>query len=169
MHMGLERDLESGDMNPGQVLNENQAIRIAKEVPGIDIIFMGHTHREVPSLFINGVLLAQAEYWGSSVARADIYLEKDTAAGRWHVGAKSSRTIPVTEQIQADAEIAKIAESYDKETQSWLNGVIGESAEELNADGAEFQDSAILDLVQRVQLEKGHADVSMVASFNSMA
>jgi 2',3'-cyclic-nucleotide 2'-phosphodiesterase/3'-nucleotidase len=100
MHMGLERDLKSGDMNPGQVLNENQAIRIAKEVPGIDIIFMGHTHREVPSLFINGVLLAQADYWGSSIARADIYLEKDTVAGRWHVAAKSSRTIPGTSRFR---------------------------------------------------------------------
>jgi 2',3'-cyclic-nucleotide 2'-phosphodiesterase/3'-nucleotidase len=169
MHMGLEADLKSGELFPGQVPNENQAIRIAKEVPGIDVIFMGHTHRDVPSLVINGVLLAQAECWGRRVARADVYLEKNTTGRGWHVAVKSSQTIPVTEEIPADPEIVKMVESYDRETQAWLNTIIGESAQELDAGGAEFQDSAILDLVQRVQLEKGHADVSMVANFNRAA
>jgi 2',3'-cyclic-nucleotide 2'-phosphodiesterase / 3'-nucleotidase len=169
MHMGLETDLKSGEMTPGQVPNENQAIKIAKEVPGIDAIFMGHTHRDVPSLFINGVLLAQANLWGRHIARADIYLEKDAAGSHWRVAAKSSRTIPVTDQTEVDPEIVKLAEPYNEETQRWLNGTIGESDQELTAGGAEFQDSAILDLVQRVQLEKGQADVSMVANFNRAA
>src|SRR5712691_7017239 len=60
MHMGLEEDLRTGEINPGQVKNENQAITIAKQVPGVDLILMGHTHRDVPSLVINGVLLTQA-------------------------------------------------------------------------------------------------------------
>ena len=34
---------------------------------------------------------------------------------------------------------------------------------------ARFRDTAILDLIQKVQLEAGSADVSMVASFNSQA
>ena len=55
MHMGLEQDLRTGEINPGQVPNENRAIEIARQVPGVDLIFMGHTHRDVPSLVINGV------------------------------------------------------------------------------------------------------------------
>src|SRR6185503_19615819 len=55
MHMGIEEDLRTGEINPGQVQNENQAVTIAKQVPGVDLIFMGHTHRDVPSLFVNGV------------------------------------------------------------------------------------------------------------------
>ena len=164
MHMGLGEDLQTGEKNPGQVPHENEAVTIAKTVPGIDVIFMGHTHREVPSLFINGVLLTQANYWGRHLARADFYLEK-TPAG-WRVYAKSSRTIAVDERVEADAEITKIAEPYDRETQAWLGRVIGESKEELNARQARFRDTAILDLIQKVQLEAGSADVSMVASFN---
>lgn len=167
MHMGLGEDLRTGEKNPGQVPQENEAVTIAKTVPGIDVIFMGHTHREVPSLFINGVLLTQANYWGRHLARADVYLEK-TPAG-WRVYAKSSRTIPVDDRVEADAEITKIAEPYDRETQAWLSRVIGESKEELNARQARFRDTAILDLIQRVQLEAGSADVSMVASFNADA
>ena len=164
MHMGLGEDLQTGEKNPGQVPHENEAVTIAKTVPGIDVIFMGHTHREVPSLVINGVLLTQANYWGRHLARADVYLEK-TPDG-WRVYAKSSRTIAVDDRVEADAEITKIAEPYDRETQAWLNRVIGESNEELNARQARFRDTAILDLIQKVQLEAGSADVSMVASFN---
>jgi 2',3'-cyclic-nucleotide 2'-phosphodiesterase/3'-nucleotidase len=164
MHMGLGEDLRTGEKNPGQVPNENEAVTIAKTVPGIDIIFMGHTHREVPSLFINGVLLTQANYWGRHLARADIYLEKTTVG--WRVYAKSSRTMATDDRVEPDAEITKLAEPYDRETQAWLGRVIGESKEELTARQARFRDTAILDLIQKVQMEAGNAEVSMVASFN---
>lgn len=167
MHMGLEEDLRTGAINPGQVSNENRAMAIAKEVPGVDVIFMGHTHREVPALYLNGALLTQANHWGRHLARADLYLQKE--ADRWHVYAKSARTIPVDDTVEADQEILKLTEAYDMETQKWLSRVIGESAAELTAREARFRDTAILDLIQRVQMEVGKADVSMVASFNPEA
>ena len=39
----------------------------------------------------------------------------------------------------------------------------------MSAKDARFRDTAILDLIQRVQLEAGKADVSMAASFNPQA
>jgi 2',3'-cyclic-nucleotide 2'-phosphodiesterase/3'-nucleotidase len=167
MHMGLEEDLRTGELNPGQVQNENEAIAIARQVPGVDLIFMGHTHRDVPSVVINGVQLLQANYWGHHLARTDLYLENDGA--RWRVYARSARTIPVDDKVAADAELLRIGEPYDRETQAWLSRPIGESAAELTATEATFRDTAILDLVQKVQLEAGTADVSMVASFNEKA
>jgi 2',3'-cyclic-nucleotide 2'-phosphodiesterase/3'-nucleotidase len=168
MHMGMEADLRTGIPTPGQVPHENAALEIARQVPGVDLILMGHTHREVPGVVTNGVLLAQANLWGRHLARADLYLEQDES-GRWHVVARQSRTIPVTPQTETDAEIASLAASYDRETRDWLTRVIGESGAELTAADARVRDTAILDLVQRVQLEAGHADVSMVASFNPQA
>src|SRR5215207_9200323 len=167
MHMGLEEDLRTGDVNPGQLPHENQAITIAKEVPGVDLIFMGHTHREVPSLYINGVLLTQANHWGRHLARADLYLQKSGTG--WRVYAKSARTIPADDRVEPDPDVVKLVEPYDRETQGWLSRVIGESPEELTAREARFRDTAILDLIQKVQMEAGKADVSMVASFNSEA
>jgi len=167
MHMGLEEDLSTGVMSPGQVLHENEAILIAKEVPGVDVIFMGHTHRDVPSLYIKGVLLTQANHWGRHLARADLYLQK-TGTG-WRMYAKSARTMPSDDHVEPDPEVVKIAEPYDRETQAWLSRQIGESPEELTARDARFRDTAILDLIQKVQLDAGKADVSMVASFNPAA
>ena len=167
MHMGLEEDLRTDELNPGQVPNENEAIAIARQVPGVDLIFMGHTHRDVPSVVINGVQLLQADYWGKHLARIDLYLEND--GSRWRVYAESARTIPVDDKVAPDAELLRIGEPYDRETQAWLSRPIGESAAELTAIEATFRDTAILDLIQRVQMEAGNADVSMVASFNEKA
>src|SRR5437588_8487717 len=113
MHMGIEEDLRTGQRNPSNVPNENAAIAIARQVPGVDVILMGHTHREVPSLvvkndvpshfklnvetphvtnyepdFYDGVLLTQANRWASHVARVDLYLEKNQYTGLWQIIAK---------------------------------------------------------------------------------
>ena len=167
MHMGLGEDLRTGEVSPGQVPHENEAISIAKEVPGVDVIFMGHTHRDVPSLYINGVLMTQANHWGRHLARADLYLQK-TGTG-WRMYAKSARTLPSDDRVEPDPEVVKLAQPYDNETQGWLSRVIGESAEELSAREARFRDTAILDLIQKVQMDAGKADVSMVANFNPAA
>ena len=168
MHMGIEEDLRTGIPSPSQVPNENAALAIAQQVPGVDVILMGHTHRDVGDLFVNGVLITQANRWASHVARVDLYLEKKDS-GRWEVIMKSARTIPVTEKTEIDPEIAKLGAPYDKETQAWLGRAIGDSSEELTARDCRFHDTAIIDLIQRVQLEAGKADVSLAACFNPSA
>jgi len=87
----------------------------------------------------------------------------------WRMYAKSARTMPSDDRVEPDPEVVKIAEPYDRETQAWLSREIGESTEELTARDARFRDTAILDLIQKVQLDAGKADVSMVASFNPAA
>jgi 2',3'-cyclic-nucleotide 2'-phosphodiesterase/3'-nucleotidase len=169
MHMGLEADLRTGEKYPGQMPNENAAIAIAQQVPGIDVILMGHTHRQVSELHINGVLLAQAEKWGHAVARVDVSLERSEGSGRWRVVAKSGRTIAIGDQVVADPEILRIAEPYHRKTQAWLDQVIGDSAIEMRAGEERFRDSAILDLVHRVQLESSNADIAMSMSLNAKA
>jgi 2',3'-cyclic-nucleotide 2'-phosphodiesterase/3'-nucleotidase len=73
------------------------------------------------------------------------------------------------DKVQPDPEIVALAKPYDEETQSYLSKVIGQSAAELTATDARFRDNALLDLIQRVQLEAGQGDVSMVAPFNLQA
>jgi 2',3'-cyclic-nucleotide 2'-phosphodiesterase/3'-nucleotidase len=128
---------------------------------------MGHTHRDLPSVVINGVQLIQANYWGRQLARVDMYLENTGA--RWQMVARAARTIATDERVAPDAELLKLGGPYDRETQAWLARAIGGSQADLTAAEARFRDTAILDLIQRVQLEAGQADVSMAAVFNSEA
>jgi len=153
---------------PGQPANENEAIAIAEKVPGIDLMLLGHTHRDLPSLTINGVLVTQAGRWGDRLARADLYVRRPRG-GQWRVWAKSAQTIPMTAGIQADSDILRLAGRDHEATQAWLDRKIGECPGELDAAGARLRDAAIIDLVQRAQMEAGHADVSLASVFNPAA
>jgi 2',3'-cyclic-nucleotide 2'-phosphodiesterase/3'-nucleotidase len=117
---------------------------------------------------VNGALLTQADSWARRLARLDAYLEKDERTGRWHVVAKSARTMNV-DNVVPDDEILRIAGPYDSETQEWLGRAIGQASMELSARDSRFRDTAIMDLIQRVQMEAGKADVSMAAPFNLQA
>jgi len=75
----------------------------------------------------------------------------------------------VTEATKPDPEIVELVEPYERETQAWLSTPIGNSAVALRATNSRLEDTAILDLVQRVQLEAGAADVSLAASFSTSA
>ncbi len=164
-HSGLERNPDTGEpYNPDQMTGENAMYALATEVPGIDVILFGHTHLEVPEKFIGGVLLAQAKNWGQSLARVDINLEGD-AAGKWRVASKHSTTIPVTDSVAADPEVLRLAEPYHKATEAYLDTPIATCAKELDAYTARYEDHPLVDLIHKVQMENGKADVSLATMF----
>ncbi len=169
MHMGLEEDVFTGIKSPGQVPNENAAVRIAREVPGIDLIVMGHTHREIPSLTINGVLLTQAGRWGEHLSRASLILERDDPTTNWKLVAKTATTHPISAEVPADPAVLQLTQDVHEATEKWLTQPVGRSERELTATDARIEDTAIIDLIHRVQLEASGAEVSLAASFNSDA
>ncbi len=168
-HFGVEENLGTGRMAAGDFTGENAALALARSVPGIDVLFLGHTHRNVPALVVNGVLLVQAGRWGDHLARADLTFARENAAARWTVHAKSSQTIPVTAAIEPDPEIMALAQPYHAATQAWLDRVVGYSERALDATDAHLKDSALLDLIHRVQLDTVGADVSFTANLNPRA
>jgi len=164
MHSGFFRDPISGEEWPEQMPGENTVADVAEQVPGIDVIFFGHTHSELPEKFINGVLLSQPKNWGTSLARADVSMTRN--AGRhWEVSSKHSRIIPVTAQVPPDPEIMRLAEPYQEETEKYLDTPIATSARDLSGKYARYEDSPLLDVVQNAQLDAGHGDVSMATMF----
>lgn len=164
MHSGLDRNPETGTVYPDQIEGENAAWELANEVPGIDVIFYGHTHREMSQLFVRGVLMSQARNWGQSLARAEVEMSRN-ATGHWSVVAKHSETIPVTQSVQPDPAIMKLAQPYQETTQKYLDTPIATVSKELSGRYARYQDDPLVDLIHRVQLQAGHADVSMATMF----
>jgi 2',3'-cyclic-nucleotide 2'-phosphodiesterase/3'-nucleotidase len=165
MHSGLDRDPATGKVFESQEnRGENAAWELAEQVPGIDLIFYGHTHLEMPELTVNGVLMAQAKNWGGSLARADIVMERD-GAGRWRVTSKHSRVIKTTDSVAADPAILKIAAPYEAATEKYLDTPIATSEKATDGERARYEDDPLVDLIHRVQLEAGHADVSMATMF----
>ena len=167
MHMGLEQTLATGGVAVGAVPHENEAMAIARQVPGIDLILMGHTHQEQPDVVINGVLLAQAGRWGDHVIKADLYFSRPGPTGPWQLTAKSTLSLRM-QGITPDPAVLAMAKPYHEETEQWLARPVGTCDQNLDARSV-FRDSAMLDLVQRVQLEAGRADVSLASIFNPRA
>ena len=168
MHSGVEESLATGRRPPGNLDGENAAFALAREVDGIDLMLLGHTHREIPALVVDDVLICQAGRWGDNLARADLTFSREEG-GPWKLIARTGQLIPVTAETTADPRILALAEPYHRETEAWLSQEIGRSDRRLDASRAHLEDSALLDLIHRAQLEAGGADVSFTANFNFRA
>lgn len=165
-HSGLGADPAASTANASvdDISGENAIYALAEQVPGIDVILFGHTHREVAQMTVNGVLLAQARNWGQSLARADVEMERG-ADGTWRVTEKHSAVLPVTEATAVDPEIMKVVAPYEAATQKYLDTPIATSAIALSGDVSRYQDDPLVDLINTVQLDAGHADVSLATMF----
>ena len=56
----------------GRDPNENMGYRLAYEVPGIDVVILGHTHQVIPSVVIGSALVTQAGKFGEALGRIDL-------------------------------------------------------------------------------------------------
>jgi len=56
----------------------NRINQIAEEVPGVNGIIGGHTHREIPSHMLGKVAYSQAGYYGIQCGRMDLVFSKST-------------------------------------------------------------------------------------------
>lgn len=165
VHSGLDRNPLTGQEFSGEEMRgENAAWELAEQVPGIDVMFYGHTHQEMPRLAVNGVLMAQAKNWGGSLARADVELRKD-AAGKWRLVSKTSTTIHPTAQTAEDPAIVSIIRPYEKKVEAYLNTPIARATQDMSGELARYEDEPLVDAIQRAQMEFAHADVSLATMF----
>jgi 2',3'-cyclic-nucleotide 2'-phosphodiesterase (5'-nucleotidase family) len=161
-HSGLEGS--SYDTAATHVAAENAAAAMAREVPGIDVIFMGHTHRELADTTLNGVLVLQAKNWGASLAVATLALEA-SGDGGWRVAEKHGRILRPTEG-RVDARLqAALAEAH-RRTQAYVSRQIGISTEEWTSELSRTRDTPILDLINDVQRRATGAELSAAAAFS---
>lgn len=161
-HSGLEGS--SYDTAATHIPAENAAAAMAREVPGIDAIFVGHSHRELADTTLNGVLLLQAKNWGASLAVATIELE-ETASGGWRVTEKHGRILrPVEGRV--DARLAAELADAHRRTIAYVSRQIGTSTEEWTSELARTRDTPILDLINDMQRRVTGAELSATAAFS---
>ena len=161
-HSGLEGS--SYDTAATHVPAENAAAAMAREVPGIDVIFMGHTHREVADTTIAGVLVLQAKNWGTSLAVATLELQAQ-GDGSWHVAEKHGRILRPAEG-RVDARLQAALADAHRRTQEYVSRQIGTSTEEWTSELARTRDTPILDLINEMQRRVTGAELSATAAFS---
>ncbi|MFC7534998.1 bifunctional metallophosphatase/5'-nucleotidase [Actinoplanes sp. GCM10030250] len=148
---------DSGTSSYGPELpNENPTALIAEQVPGIDAILFGHAHREVPERFVTNlttgqqVLLSEPSRWGQRLTRMDFDLVREK--GRWKITTKAATTLN-TNTVEADPKVlAAVRKQHDK-TVAYVNQVVATSTETLSAETSRYEDTPILDYINKVQTD----------------
>jgi 2',3'-cyclic-nucleotide 2'-phosphodiesterase/3'-nucleotidase/5'-nucleotidase len=144
---------------------ENASAALAREVPGIDVIFMGHTHREVADTSINGVLLLQARNYARSLALATVRLQRQ-APGVWHTIAAHGQ---VLRPVAPDTALLDSLRWVHERTLVYMRSVVGRSSARMDAREARVRDTPIMDFINEFERRATGADLSSTAAFDLRA
>ena len=158
-HSGLEADPVTGE--PNGTDHENQVVRLAKEVPGVDLILTGHTHRKIPLTRVHGVPVTQPGRWGEAVARVDLVLERRGRRAR--VVEVRGELLDSDGALETDPEIAEIAKKPHERALAYLNEPIVTASGPFPGGRARLEDTALLDLINETQLAATGADLSLTS------
>ncbi len=135
---------------------ENASAEIARQVPGIDVMVVGHTHLDKPSELVRNevtgqdVVLTQPYRWGSTVSRVDLDLTK--VRGQWDVTGVQAGAIRTKDYPQSQEILDLVAERHAT-TVAYVNQVVAQSTQELSAATSRYEDTPIIDFIQKVQTD----------------
>jgi 2',3'-cyclic-nucleotide 2'-phosphodiesterase / 3'-nucleotidase / 5'-nucleotidase len=164
-HGGLEGT--SYDTLATGLAPENAAAELARQEPGIDVIFLGHTHRELADTTINGVLLTQARNWAASLAAATLTLHRGTG-GDWRVVRKRGEILR-PDAVRADRAFMDSLRWEHERTLAYVATRIGTAPADLSAHDARVRDTPIIDFINEVQRRTAGAQLSATAAFSLSA
>ncbi len=159
IHSGLDAEEESRVRDGTD--SGSRVAALAREVPGIDLILMGHTHRKVPLRKESGVPVIQPGRWGEFLARVDVTFSR--RGRRWQAGEPRGELLPSDATIAPDAAVAAVEAPFERAAWRWLDETVAEAEEAFPADKARLEDTALLDLINDAQLKATGADLSMTA------
>ena len=161
-HSGFEGT--SYDMDVTGLGPENQMAEVAERVPGIDGIFLGHSHREVADTVLAGVRVAQAGSSGRSLAVMEFIVARDQE-GAWQVTGSEGRLLR-PDPDRSDPGLEAILSAAHARTLEQVNRVLASASEPWPATRARVEDTPLLQWMSEVQRDATGAQLSAVAAFN---
>ncbi|MEB3299308.1 MAG: 5'-nucleotidase C-terminal domain-containing protein [Candidatus Sericytochromatia bacterium] len=146
---------------------ENVVLRLADEVPGLDVVFAGHSHQDVPGVERNGVSLAQAEMWGKRLAVARLELAR-RAGEPWRIVSRDVSTMGVA-GVPPDPEVLAGSRKVHEATRRYIAAPIAKTPDHWFAGRARLEDTPLVDLINDVQRWRTGAQLSAAAAFTTDA
>jgi 2',3'-cyclic-nucleotide 2'-phosphodiesterase (5'-nucleotidase family) len=162
LHSGLD-GAASYDTVTTKMPSENVGARVAREVPGIDMILLGHSHQEVADTLINGVLLVQPRNWATSVGVAHLTLAQQN--GHWTVAAKDARLIQAARHSE-DPLVLAATDSAHRATISWVTAPLGRTPVAWRADSSRVADTPLIDFILETERRAAGSDLASTAAFS---
>ncbi|MFD7690030.1 bifunctional metallophosphatase/5'-nucleotidase [Streptomyces sp. NPDC059781] len=150
-HSGSSGTSSYGDQLP---YVENAAANVARQVPGIDAILVGHAHQEIAELRVANeetgreVVLSEPLCYAERLTLFDFELAFER--GRWRVeSVKASLRDAAT--VEDDPRITRLLRDEHAQVVEYVNQVVGSATETLTTVEARYKDAPIIDLISKVQ------------------
>ena len=140
----------------GDLPIENAAALIAEQVPGIDAVLSGHTHVDIPVMWITNAVtgaqvpLSAPSKFGQRLTRLDFVLAH--RRGRWSVTSTTSTTVN-TNTVAEDPAVLDAVRPQHETTVSYVNQPVATSRTTLAAAQSRYRDTPIIDFITRIQAE----------------
>ena len=150
-HSGTSGTSSYGDQLPHV---ENAAANVARQVPGIDAILVGHAHAEIAELRVTNektgkeVVLSEPLCYAERLTLFDVELTFER--GRWQVESVKASLRDVA-TVEDDPRITRLLGDEHAQVVAYVNQVVGTATETLTTVEARYKDAPIIDLISKVQ------------------
>ncbi|GAA2428828.1 5'-nucleotidase C-terminal domain-containing protein [Streptomyces glaucus] len=150
-HSGSSGTSSYGDQVP---YVENAAAEVARRVPGIDAILVGHAHAEIEELLVTNertgktVVLSEPLCYAERLTLFDFELV--FAGGRWQVESVKA-SLRNSNAVADDPGITRLLSDEHAKVVAYVNQVVGRATETLTTVEARYKDAPIIDLITKVQ------------------
>ena len=168
-HSGYEYTYGNEDYNTYK--NENASVIVAKEVPGFDIIFIGHDHKtwneKVTNKNGDEVLILGPTSSARQVVTATVNL-KLNAEDKYEKEIQGN--VIEMKDVKPDSLFDQKFQTEFNQVKEYVSKKVGVFEKTVYAQKALFGPSEFIDLIQEIQLDISNADISFAAplSFNSV-
>ena len=146
--------------------NENASKLVAEQVPGFDIIFVGHDHAgwnfEVKNTEGKSVLILGTLAGAQTVAVANLNMTFDKICELWSINFIEGEIINIKE-YEADKDFIERFSPALEEAKQYVNRKIGQFDKTISSRDAVFGPAGFTDIVHTIQFELTGADISFTA------
>lgn len=162
VHAGLDGPASYDTVATG-LPGENIVARIPREVPGVDLVVFGHSHREVIDTVINGVRLMQPRNYAATVAVATLNLARPK--GRWTVVSSNATSVRVAGRVESP-EVLRATNAMHRTALAYVAESLGVTPAAWRSDLARAVDMPITDLVGEVMRRESGAQLAASPAFS---
>ncbi len=165
IHSGLGDTDPANDSTPF----ENEVLAFANANPEVNAIMTGHTHSAIAATQgTNNIFVLQPKNAGANLEEAAMNFTKD-ANGNWTMSSVTGSSLNASTSVLEDPGLVTAITPYHQAALKYLQTPIGTAGDSFLANGQTVKDTALMDLVNKVQMYYGNADLSVAAPFSPTA
>lgn len=169
-HSGV--DYTYNGENTNTYKNENASRLVAEQVPGFDVVLVGHDHAgwnfKIKNIDGDSVLIVGPLAKAKTVAVANIQMNFDSVGGKWNKKNISGEIVEIKNYKPGDQFMSKFLLSLNV-VENYVQKPLGQITKSISSKESLFGPSAFVDLIQAAQLELTGADISFAAPLSSNA